>query len=289
MRRSSVVWGIAAFGLSACATSNVTSGKSASTALTTAGCLDTLHASDSVWSVAKLSVSAQDTTQRLPKDFEAFFAQEFRQRFRMPRKMPLSVVMGAPPCDSIGSRCVGGYLDIATTAYATAHFDGKLTGIEVVDPTLTPALADTMRSVLASMANDGLSPATEGDSLAIVVHLETDANPDTVPPLRQVFRAKVPRYDRPFFFASMPASGVRPRYPFAARLAGVGDSVVIAFTLNAEGAIVPSSLELVHASYRDFIASVLTTLEGTRYHPARLGDCPVSTRTSQRFLFTPPE
>ena len=257
--------------------------------MTSVGCLDTLRAADSVWSVAKLSVTPQDTTKKLPKDFEAFFAQEFRRRFRAPTRLPLSVVRGLPPCDSSGSRCVGGYLDIATTAYVTAHFDGKLSGIQVVDPTLTPALADTVRGVLANISKEGLSPATDGDSMAIVVHLETDANPDTVPALRQIFRARVPRYGYPFRHASMPESGLAPRYPFGASLAGVGDSVVIAFTLDAEGRIVPTSLELVRATYREFIASVLTALERARYHPARLGDCPVSTRVSQRFVFRPPD
>jgi hypothetical protein len=287
---SSIVWRIAAVGiLAACATSQATSKKPAKSTIQSVGCLDTLRAADSVWSVAKLSVTPQDTAQRLPRDFEAFFAQEFRRRFHAPTRMPLSVVMGVPPCDSIGSRCVGGYLEVAATAYAIAHFDGKLSDIQVVDPTLTPAVADTVRSVLASMSKEGLSPATSADSIAIVIRLETDANPDTVPALRQVFRAKVPRYDYPFRYASMPESGAEPRYPFAARLAGVGDSVVMAFTLDTEGRIVPESLELVRATYRDFIASVLTTLERTRYHPARLGDCPVSTRTSQRFVFKAPD
>lgn len=256
---------------------------------TSAGCLDTLHATDSVWSVAKLSVRAQDTTKRLPKDFEAFFAQEFRRRFHVPTRLALSVVRGAPPCDSTGSRCAGGYLDISATAYATAHFDGKLSEIEVVDATLTPTLADTVRSVLEAMSREGLSAETDANSIPIVVHLETDANPDTVPALRQIFRARVPRYDYAFRNASMPESGLRPQYPQVALLAGIGDSVMIAFTLNPEGKLVPESLELMRATYRDFIASVLTALERTQYHPARLGDCPVSTRTSQRFLFTPPE
>ena len=203
--------------------------------------------------------------------------------------MALSVVSGVPPCDSTGSRCAGGYLDVAATAYATAHFDGKLSDIQVVDATLTPALADTVRSVLAAMGEEGLAPPTDAKSIAIVVDLETDGNADTVPELRQIFRAKVPRYNLPLRYASMPESGVRPQYPSLARLAGVGDSVMIAFTLDPEGKIVPESLELVRATYRDFIVSVLRALERTRYHPARLGDCPVSTRTSQRFLFSPPD
>jgi outer membrane biosynthesis protein TonB len=104
-----------------------------------------------------------------------------------------------------------------------------------------------------------------------------------------VFRAKVPRYSLPFRYASMPAAGVVPRYPFTARVAGVGDSVAVAFTVDAEGRVAPESLELMRATYGDFVGSVVNALQGTRYHPARLGDCPVGTRMSQRFLFDSPE
>lgn len=252
------------------------------------GCLDTLRAADSVWSVMKLSVSPQDTTQRLPADFELFFAQEFRRRFKVPAIMPLSVVRGMQPCDSTGSRCAGGYLDLAAVAYATAHYDGNLSGIGVVDATVTPALADSVRATLGAMGREKVVPTVE-DSIPLVIRLETAENPDTAPEVRHIFRAKVPRYLLPFSYASMPAAWVKPQYPFNARIAGVGDSVAIAFTVDAGGRIAPESLELMRATYRDFVSSVLDALERTRYHPARLGDCPVSTRMSQRFLFRAPE
>jgi TonB family protein len=235
--------------------------------------------------VVKLSVTPQDTSQKLQSDFEEFFAQEFRRRFRAPSRLPLSVVMGAPPCDSIGARCVGGYLDLSAVAYLTAHYDGKLSDIQVIDPTLTPDLANSVRSALQTMSREGLGPSLDADTVSLIIRLEADPRPDTVPEARHVFRAKVPHYTLPFRYASMPASGVELRYPFAARLAGIGDSVAVAFTVDAAGKIAPESLELVQASYRDFVAAVVTALEKTRYHPARLGDCPVSTRMSQRFLF----
>jgi TonB family protein len=253
------------------------------------GCLDTLHAADSVWRVVKLSVAAQDTAQKLPHDFEGFFAQEFRRRFKVPAKLPLSVVMGSRPCDSVGLRCYGGYLDLATIAYATAHFDGTLSGIEVIDATLIPTLAESVHATLDAMSKDGMAPTSTEDSLPVIIRLETEENPDTVPELRHVFRAKIPHYAVPFRYATMPTSGIEPRYPFNARLAGVGDSVKIAFTIDTEGRIAAESLELVRATYGDFVSSVLNALQRTRYHPARLGDCPVSTRTSQRFVFRPPE
>ena len=256
---------------------------------TAEGCLDTLTATDSIWSAIKLSVSAQDTSHRLQNDFEEFFAQEFRRKFRAPSKLPLSVIMGTPPCDSVGSRCVGGYLDLGAIAYLTAHYDGRLTDIEVIDATLTPSLADSVRSALMAMNRDALGPTIDADSVPVIVRLAAEPSPDTVPDARLIFRARVPRYDRPFRYASMPAAGVNTRYPFSARLAGLGDSVAIAFTVDAEGHIAAESLELMRASYRDFVAAVLAALQRTQYHPARLGDCPVSTRMRQRFVFSAPE
>jgi Gram-negative bacterial TonB protein C-terminal len=272
--------------LGACTTNLANSKRASAPSRASAGCLDTLHAADTVGRVVKLSVSPQDTTKKLPKDFESFFAQEFRRRFRVPPKLSLSVVMGMPPCDSVGRHCLAGYLDLATTAYATAHYDGTLTDIDVIDATLTPPLADSVRAALTAVSREQLAPTFATDSVLLIIRLETEQNPDTVPPLRQVFRVKVPHYSLPFTYASMPVTGVQPRYPFSARLAGVGDSVSIAFTVDAEGRIAPESLQLLRATYRDFIASVVDVLQRTQYHPARLGDCPVSTRMSQRFVFT---
>ena len=277
-----------AFIVAACAINPGHSKRLPSPSGANAGCLDTLHAADSVWRVVKLSVTSQDTAQKLPRDFEGFFAQEFRRRFRVAAKLPLSVVLGASPCDSIGLRCYGGYLDLATIAYATAHLDGRLSGIEVIDATLTPALADSVLATLDAMGKEKMAPTSSEDSLPLIIRLETDENPDTVPEFRHVFRAKVPHYAVPFRYATMPASGIEPRYPFNARLAGVGDSVKIAFTIDTEGRIAPESMELVRATYSEFVSSVVNALQHTRYHPARLGDCPVSTRTSQRFVFRPP-
>ncbi|HJP59877.1 MAG TPA: hypothetical protein VJ865_07750, partial [Gemmatimonadaceae bacterium] len=256
-RRNSALEIACAMIIAACATNPGTGKRLPSPPRVSVGCLDTLHAADSLWRVVKVSVIEQDTTQKLPRDFEAFFSQEFRRRLKIPGKLPLSVVMGTSPCDSIGLRCSGGYLDLATTAYATAHFDGTLSGIEVVDATLTPSFADSVRAALDAMSKAGMAPPSTGDSLPLIIRLETEENPDTVPEVRHVFRAKTPRYSVPFRYATMPASGIEPRYPFNARLAGVGDSVTIAFTVDAEGRVAPESLELVRATYGDFVSSVL--------------------------------
>jgi hypothetical protein len=254
------------------------------------GCLDTLHAGDSVTTVVKLVVVPRDSGAVLPADFENLFAEEFRARFKVPAKMALSLVRGVPPCDSAGSRCARGMLDFAASAYATAQSNGKLSDIAVLDIALTPALSDSVASALKAMSRDALGPPTGGvDSIPVIVRLEREDSPDSVPPYRQILKVTLPRYELPFSYAMMPASGVDAKYPFTARLAGVGDSVIVAYTVQSDGSILPESLELVKANYRDFVRAVADALLATRYHPARLGDCAVATRMEQRFLFKVPD
>ena len=277
------------FSLGACA-SNPTSKTSASSSRRTlAACLDTLQAADSISTVVKMSVQSIDSAVALPSDFEGLLVDEFRRAFRAPSRLPLSVVMGTPPCDSLGGRCAGGELNVSTVAYATAHGDGKLSDIAVIDASLTPALADSVASALKTVSNLGASPPTgEVQSIHVMMQIGPEENPDTVPALRRILVAKVPHYELPFRYATMPAAGVNPSYPFAARLAGLGDSVTLAFTVEPNGTIAGESMELVQATYRDFISSVLDALGTTRFHPAYLGDCPVATRMTQRFMFKTP-
>ncbi len=259
-------------------------------ALAGPGCLDTLRATDSIPAVIKMSVAPQDTAMTLPPDFEGMFVEEFRSHFKLPARLPLSVVSGSPPCDSLGSRCASASLNLGASVYATAHDDGKLSDIQVVDGSLIPALADSIATALRAMSKAGTAPSTgDQESVALVMQLTSEENPDSIPAERRVFKAKIPHYDIPFRYATMPAAGVDAKFPFTARLAGLGDSVTIAFTVDSDGIIAPESLELVRASYRDFVSSVLDALGKTRYHPAYLGDCAVATRMTQRFLFKVPE
>ena len=217
-------------------------------------CLDTLHTADTISAVVKLTVTPQDQKATLPLDFDNLLAEELRSQLKVPARIALSVVMGSPPCDSLGSRCIGGILSMGHAAFfglgAYAYAVASLNNIVALS------------SVLVAIA---------------------------VPTFRYLFKARVPRYDVPFSYASMPMAGVDAEYPFTARIAGVGDSVTVAFTVDRDGTVVPQSIELVRASYRDFVSSVFKALAHTRYHPAHLGDCAVATRMKQRFLFKAPE
>jgi hypothetical protein len=254
-----------------------------------AGCLDTLQASDSIATMVKMSVAAQDSAVRLPRDFEGMFVEGFRSHFTVPKILPLSVVTGWQPCDSLGFRCASGALSLSAVIYVTAHNNGTLSDASVIDETITPALADGLRSALAAMsrAND-VPPTGEAETITLAIKVAPQESADSGQASTNLFKAVVPHYSWPFSPAIMPEAGVNASYPLHARLAGVEDSVAIAFTVDADGRIVPESLDLVSANYREFVASVVNALLEARYHPAHLGDCPVATRMKQRFVFKAP-
>ena len=253
------------------------------------GCLDTLHASDTVETIVKMTAASQDPKTALPPNFENFLAQGFQARFKPPSKLPLSVVIGDEPCDSLGSRCAGGILNIGAVAYVTAHSNGSLVVTDVVDETLTDDFADSIRSALGAMAKNRDVPWLEhADSIPLVLKFAPDDQADTVPEARYVFKAKIPRYDLPFTYAMMPSTGIVPKYPSRAAIAGIEDSVVLAFTVRANGSIAPQSMDFVSGNYREFVLSAADALNDSRYHPAHLGDCAVATRIRQRFVFKSP-
>jgi TonB family protein len=253
------------------------------------GCLDTLHASDTVETIVKMTAASQDPKNALPPNFEYFLAQGFQARFKAPSRLPLSVVIGDEPCDSLGSRCAGGILNIGAVAYVTARSNGSLVVTDVVDETLTEDFADSIRSALETMAKNRDVPWLEhADSIPLVLTFAPDDRADTVPETRYVFKAKIPRYGLPFTYAMMPSTGIVPKYPSRAAIAGIEDSVVLAFTVRANGSIAPQSMDFVSGNYREFVLSAADALNESRYHPAHLGDCAVATRIRQRFVFKSP-
>ncbi len=218
------------------------------------------------------------------------FVESLRSHFKVPNKLPLSVVTGWQPCDSLGSRCASGVLNLGAVIYVTAHDDGTLSDASVIDETMTPALAESLRAALVAMSRgNDVPPLATAETVALVIKVAPQKPGDTGQTSSSLFKAIVPHYSWPFVSASMPAAGVNPSYPVDARLAGVEDNVALAFTVDSDGKVDPESIDLVAANYREFVASVVDALLKTRYHPAYLGDCPVATRMKQRFVFKAPQ
>jgi hypothetical protein len=278
----------------ACAT-NPSSNRTVSSAANairanTIGCLDTLHVSDTIQTVVKMTVTSQDPKIVLPPNFESFFAQAFQWRFRPPPKLALSVVTGGEPCDSLGSRCAAGLLSIGAVAYVTVHANGSMGRADIVDETLTRDFADSVRAAFDAMSKNLDVPWLESmDSIPLIVTLGLDDQPDTVPAARYVFRTRIPRYEVPFSSAMMPSAGINATYPLQAAIAGIEDSVMLAFSVRSDGSIAPESIDFVSGNYREFVVSAADALSKTRYHPAHLGDCAVATRIRQRFVFKSPK
>jgi hypothetical protein len=255
----------------------------------TVSCIDTLHASDSINAVVKMSVRPQQPKTKLPPDFEGLFVQEFRSRLKVPSNLPLSVMRGWSPCDSANHKCAGGVLMLGSQAYATAHSDGAVSRILVVDLALTPALADTVRVVLQRMGADKAVPFFSGpDSIPLDISIDVEDHPDTVPPTRHLFRAMIPHYGSPFAAAEWPKNAKGPKYPSIAERAQVEDSVILAFSILSDGTVAPQSVDLQVYHYADFIRSVFERLATMRYVPGRIGTCPVATRGRQSFMFKVP-
>jgi hypothetical protein len=253
------------------------------------GCLDTLQVFDTAEAIIRMTVASADTSAKLPNGFAELFADEFRTRFKPPPRLPLSVVMGSEPCDSLGARCAGGELSVGSTIYVTVYNNGKLSRPVVIDATLTGSLADSVRSALEAISREQEAPwLGTTDSIPLVIALAPEADSDSAA-TASVFRARLPLYDLPFSYAVMPAAGVAAKFPFSATVAGVGDTVTLAFTVLADGTIAPASVDIITARYSEFVTSVLDALGKTRYHPAHLGDCPVATRIRQRFIFDTPQ
>ncbi len=255
----------------------------------TTACLATLHATDSVSAVVKMRVRPKDPKIKLSSDFEGLFVQEFRSRLNVPTRLPLSVMSGWTPCDTVAGRCVGGVLSFGSHAYAFAHPAGTLSRIIVVDYTLTPTFSDSVRAVLERISLEKMSPyINTKDSILLDLSIEIEQHPDTVPAFRHLFRISVPHYNVPFFFANWPKDTKPPRYPSIARSRGVGDSVALTFTILSDGTVAPQSVDVRAGHYADFILAVFDRLATTSYKAARIGSCPVATHNGQSFVFKIP-
>jgi hypothetical protein len=252
----------------------------------TVGCLDTLHAIDTLLAIVTMSVKPQDRKAKLPPDFEGLLVQEFRSRLKMPQNLPLSVVLGWSPCDSVSHKCVGGALMLGSQAYATAHPGGTLSRIVTVDFALTPTLSDSVRAVLQKLSDEKSVPFfAQPDSIPLDISIHVEQHSDTVPRYRHLFRTKIPHYASQFSEAAWPKNARGPKYPSIAERSGVSDSVVMTFTIMPDGTVAPQSVDVHSGHYTDFIRAVFDRMATMRYVPGRVGNCPVATWQTQAFVF----
>jgi hypothetical protein len=247
-----------------------------------------LRPRDTVSAVAKLTVKPQDARVRLAADFETSFAEEFKARFTPPTRVSLSAVVGSANCDSVTPRCRTGELWLSSTALVMAGDDGSFSRIGLADESVTPAIAELLRTTLETMSKERAVPRSGRKSLPLLLSIRLEANPDTIAPERKLFQVRVPRYDLAFTGAAALPNAPAPRYPPNAEVARLGDSVVVSFVVMPNGSPNPGSVAIVAGRYTDFIASVLNSIARAVYKPAHLGGCPVASWTKQTFMFVAP-
>jgi TonB-like protein len=180
---------------------------------------------------------------------------------------------------------------LETTAYATAHSDGTLSDISVVDLSLTPVFSDAVRSALLRMSSERATPIVRAipmvpsyQAIPLGIDISLAQHPDTVAQERQLFRVKSPHYRREFKNVA-PTKGQSVKYPWSAQLAGVGDSIVLSYTILSDGTVAAQSVRLRGGNYQDFVEPVLSSLAKTTFEPATIGGCRVATWVQQAFVF----
>ena len=233
-----------------------------------------------------MRVRPQDPKAKLPTDFEGLFVQEFKARLKVPGNLPLSVMQGLAPCDTVQKFCAAASMLLGSKAYATAHPGGTLSGVRVVDRSLTPVFSDSVKSVLLAMNNERLIPFFQSSvSVPIEITIEAEEQADTIPRERWLFRVLLPRYRLGFRHADWSEHMEPPKYPRTAEMSGIGDTLDLTFTILPNGKVAATSVDLLTGRYRDFVEAVLLSLARSPFTPARIGECRVAEWVKRRFIF----
>jgi hypothetical protein len=180
-------------------------------------------------------------------------------------------------------------LIFGTRAYATLKSDGTLSKVSVVDLSLTPSFADSVKSAFTKMSTDRASPFLGGlESVALRFAIEVEQDADTVPAYRKLFLVALPHYTMPYSPPDYSKGAAPPKYPRIAEMNRITDTVQLTFTILENGSVAPESVDLEKAHYREFIESVFTSMAKTTYIPARIGTCAVASWVNQLFAFAVP-
>jgi hypothetical protein len=175
---------------------------------------------------------------------------------------------------------------VRVVAYAIADNNGTISQLRVFSPSLNDELADSVRSALTSMSDANMVPFFQPPKpLPLSVIVDAENNPDSIPPLRRLFRAKLPRYSATFRHDQMLENSPFPKYPRDVEAAGIGDSLKLRFTVLPDGHVVGQSVDVLQAHYREFLRAVGDVLPKIRFRPAQLGACAVPESVTQTFVF----
>ena len=156
--------------------------------------------------------------------------------------------------------------------------------VNAISPTLNSELADSVRSALLSMGRDKMVPFFAADQpLPIKVIVEAETAPDSVPTVRQLFRAKLPHYTVQFREAWM-STGKLPHY--SSRV--IPDTLDFEFTIMPDGRVAARTIDVLHYHNQDFLEWAVKALPKMDFKPATLGGCPAPQWAKQRYVLSLP-
>jgi TonB family protein len=226
-----------------------------------------------------------DAGRTLPAGWESLLLTGLAEHFRPPAAIDLAVRGGTRNGYPGGGDTVSLSID-GQVAFRLSG-DGRIDETQLTARTLSPALDASLLASVRRLDSARHLPGVplrfgEGpirvrftitqhvDSLAIPMALFVSRQPDWI--LERGARA-------------LPTS-VPPRYPMAARRAGLMDSVLVSFVIDEAGLPLMETSRVVSGRYRDFQIAVLEALPHIRFMPAMIAGCAVPQRVRMPFVFS---
>ena len=213
----------------------------------------------------------------------SFYAQTIGQHFSAPKAMTLAYLAtspGVPASPTMNDLGLGG--DLSFTVDSTGRLQPPVTAT-----TSATELNDALVLAVAEADSQGeLSPPPRnaefpGGRVRLRIHASEVAPAGAVPLLRA--RVQSLRIDSPPQVLSMPD----PKYPEPAQNARTASRVVLRYVIDETGMVLPSSLQVVEATYREFVTSAADALLKARFTAARTAGCPVPMLVQQAVGFKP--
>ncbi|MBC7788734.1 MAG: energy transducer TonB [Anaerolineae bacterium] len=219
----------------------------------------------------------------------ALMLQEIRGFVEIPR--PLVLPIGPSTGFAyVGSEKSDGPVvpDLESTVQFTLHSHGGVSGLSVQPPARVPQLDSALGVALqragAAAVLAGLLTAS-GRDVADSSSFRLGITPaEKGPAVREpFFRAKLPRYTR-----TIPVPHTEndtPKYPKRAREMGIDGKVLMNFVVDSSGMIDPETVDVMEASYLDFIKVIFDEMPRWRYRSSTVNGCRVPQRVQQQFVF----
>jgi hypothetical protein len=160
--------------------------------------------------------------------------------------------------------------------------DGRLAGLRLegasgwtlLDTTVQRAIvrADSLRTL------QPLPRPLAGQAIDLWVVAGLGRQPDAVSLPIAVFRHSEPRVVGSQAAARLLGIAYRPQLPDSAVRAGVPRRLIIEFTVDTNGFVIPASIVPIRTEFRYLADEVLRTIHSARYAPAQIGRCKVVQR-----------